>query len=130
MIISTLLAAAVATSSANNPWVDIGTGTMGTAVSINRTSFEVIPDRDGQTFRTVTFRMTKTGVITFARFIVFDNVCQAGSGEVYVLSLDSSNVEKHGYIKDGGSLITTIADVVCAVRADRVLQADPKGGRL
>ena len=121
---------AINTPVSTDPWIDIGTGSKGTSIAINRTSFDVIPDKDGQTFRTVTFRMQKNGVVTFARFVVFDRVCAAGEGPVYVLAFDTDNVEKHGYVKHGGNVITTIADIVCAVRADRVLQADPKGTKL
>lgn len=127
-IITALLVASTPVST--DPWIDLGTGSMGTSVALNRSSFRVIPDKDGQTFRTVTFRMQKNGTATFARFVIFDRVCAAGEGPVYVLALDTDNVEKHGYVKQGGNVITTIADIVCAVRADRVLQADPKGTKL
>ncbi len=130
MITTLLIAALVSTSASASNWLDIGTGSKGTNVAINSKSFEVHTDRDGQTFRTVTFRTVNDGSANFMRFVVFDSVCTAGSGPVYVLALDSSHVEKHPYVKEGGNLITTLADIVCAVRADRVLRPDPKGMKL
>jgi hypothetical protein len=88
-------------------------------------SLEFNENKAGEQISTATGRMTnrKTNQITFKRWYVRTSDCRKGSGKFVTLDLEGNFQFDTDFILKGGSVASSIADLLCGVVKD----ADDKG---
>jgi len=98
---------------ADEGWVRVGDG-----VWIQKESVVVAPKVVGAVIRINTKR------VGFHRLLVGAEVCAKGYGHVFLTDISYGDADKIDYVKGGGTVAATIADILCGVKEE----VDREGG--
>ncbi|HVL10481.1 MAG TPA: hypothetical protein VM512_15170 [Burkholderiaceae bacterium] len=114
----------------NDSWVLIARSTDAiTEWSIQKGSFESITTKGGKPISVVVGRTTdkRTKEVDLAKWYVTDADCDRGLGTIVTLSVTGAFRFENPFVKDSGSIASSIADAICDVRGLQLKAREEKG---
>ena len=108
----------IASANEADKWIIVGESGTDT-FSIKKDSFENTTTKGGEEIAVVIGRSvsTKTKQISLEKWYVRVADCRAGCGQLATLSIDGEFRYENPWLEDGGSIASSIADVICSAHA-------------